>query len=194
MRHIVLLFLLTITVAPIFVGQSTPVGISGLVSGPLPVVANAPMISATSCSGTATWKYQYAAVDATTGMTAGGPVGQITGACATLATTTYLTITTALIEGSASCKIYRTTSGGTPNTVGLIRTVPCGGSLNDAGLPANTEAGCTMQPYPIVNCSIGVTLSKYDLPAGRYGVFVEAVGKSGVTNWLAPTGASYTAP
>lgn len=55
-----------------------------------------------------------------------------------------------------------------------------------------TTAGCSMA-YPTVDCSTGVTLSNYDLPAGKYGIFVQAIGKPGITNWLAPKGATYTA-
>lgn len=54
-----------------------------------------------------------------------------------------------------------------------------------------TEAGCS-ESYPLVQCSRGVPLNSYGLAQGTYGIFIGAVGKPGITNWLAPTGATYT--
>jgi hypothetical protein len=54
------------------------------------------------------------------------------------------------------------------------------------------EAGCDMNVYPRVNCSTGVNLNNYDLPEGQYDLFVEAVGKAGLTNWVTPVGVEYS--
>jgi hypothetical protein len=55
---------------------------------------------------------------------------------------------------------------------------------------SSSDAGCTWS-YPEVSCS-GIDLSKYGLSQGSYGIFVQAVGKPGITNWIMPQGASYT--
>jgi len=46
---------------------------------------------------------------------------------------------------------------------------------------APTEAGCGFS-YPTAKCS-GINISGYGLPSGST-LFVEAIGKPGITNWL----------
>src|SRR5581483_841311 len=50
------------------------------------------------------------------------------------------------------------------------------------------QSGCVMNTYPTVLCS-GINIGGYGLPAGST-VFVEAIGKPGITNWLSQ-GVSY---
>jgi len=140
MKHTVLSLIIFAALGPASSGQSTPIGISGLVSGPLPAVASGPTITPTSCSGTTSWSYRYAATDATGATNQGSPTTTTSVGCATLSYSAYLTIGTSAVAGSSSCNIYRTAAGGTPNTTGLIGSIPCGGSLNDAGLPAATAS------------------------------------------------------
>jgi hypothetical protein len=49
------------------------------------------------------------------------------------------------------------------------------------------QANCTLN-YPDLSCS-GINITSYDLPSGST-VFVEAIGKPGITNWLSQ-GVSY---
>jgi hypothetical protein len=72
-------------------------------------------------------------------------------------------------------------------------TVNCTYTLLDRDITA-TEAGCTMPLYPEVQCQTGVNLNNYGLAAGTYKLFVEAVSKAGITNWVTPTGQNYTVP
>jgi hypothetical protein len=78
--------------------------------------------------------------------------------------------------------LYYTPNGCTEN---------CTYTLLDRDI-TSMEAGCGMNVYPQVNCSTGVNLNNYDLPEGQYDLFVEAVGKAGLTNWVTPVGVEYS--
>jgi len=58
------------------------------------------------------------------------------------------------------------------------------------GPPHNEKPRCV--GHPAVNCT-GVNLTNYNMPAGKYTLYVEAVGVAGITNWLSK-GLAYSQP
>lgn len=91
---------------------------------------------------------------------------------------------------------------GSPNTVayyniyyapnGCTQASQCSGFTSLASGITNITAGCAME-YPAVQCT-GIMLDNYSFPqGGQYGIFVQAVGQPGISNWFSPVGVAYTA-
>jgi|SRR5580698_11033895 hypothetical protein len=104
--------------------QTSPVTVFGVATNTFA----APTINAvtTTCSGTTTWTYQVAALDAAGGSTAGSTQVSVTTSCTTsgiggISNTAYNLIEFTAPVGAVLCNIYRVT----PAT-GRIAAVPCG--------------------------------------------------------------------
>jgi len=86
----------------------------------------APTITTSGTAGAATWTYVIVArngVGATLGTTPASASGSTTTGNATLTTSNYNVISFASVPGAAFYDVYRTVSGGTPSTTGLIGSV-----------------------------------------------------------------------
>ena len=122
----------------------------GMSNSQLPTPAQ-PSVARVGTSGTTTYGYRVTALDGT-GETLPSTERTITNGNAILDGTNYNTVTWTEIPGAVQYKVYRTTSGGTPATTGLISTVTGGANItiNDTGLAAgaavpgaNTTGGAT---------------------------------------------------
>ncbi len=124
----------------------------GLTNTQLPVPA-LPVIARVGTAGTTTYGYKVTALDGT-GETLPSSEGTIATANATLTGANYNTITWTSIPGAVQYKIYRTTSGGTPASTGLIGTVTGSATsvFNDTGIAATTAA-------PGVNTTGGLSIA-----------------------------------
>ncbi|MFZ1257995.1 MAG: right-handed parallel beta-helix repeat-containing protein, partial [Candidatus Saccharimonas sp.] len=138
------------------VGTSTVSGTlslqGGLTATALPT-PTAPTIATVGTAGATSYSYTVTALDGV-GETIASTAGSTATGNATLNGTNYNTITWSSISGATSYKIYRTVSGGTPATTGLIATVTtklgATQTTNDTGLAAsgsspttNTTGGAT---------------------------------------------------
>ena len=100
----------------------------------------APTITKTGVAGGTTYTYKVTAFDGV-GETAASAPGSIGTANAILSGANFNTITWVQIPGTISYKVYRTASGGTPASTGLIGTVPNNIiSFNDTGIVAGAAA------------------------------------------------------
>lgn len=141
----------------------------------------APVITNAGTPGAATWSYKITAVNAA-GETFESPTGSTTTGNTTLDVTNYNVITWAAVPGAASYNVYRTVSGGTPSSLGLIGNV-VGLSLNDTGLAASTAfPGSTdvLGHPPLVVLRVGNFQTTTDYASGTD----YTVGATGIV-WLA---------
>jgi hypothetical protein len=99
-----------------------------------------PTISATTTAGTAgstTYTYEVVAAGPNGSTTYPSPTNSVTTGNATLSATNYNIITWGTVTGATNYYVYRTASGGTPSSTGLIAVVPSGTTtLNDKALAA----------------------------------------------------------
>lgn len=115
-------------------------GIAIANAGPLPSISAptaAPTVTPTGTAGTTSYSYTYAYGDSNGGVTAASAAGSTTTGNATLTTTNYNAVAWAAPPAGVSVVyIFRTASGGTPNTTGLIGIVTNMAilSLKDTGL------------------------------------------------------------
>jgi hypothetical protein len=108
---------------------------AALAMPPLLAAVGAPTVTPQGAGGAETWGYKVVAVDANGKETAASTEGTTAGGNATLDGTNFNRITWTDVTGGVSYKIYRTTSGGTPATLGLIGTVASGvQTFDDTGL------------------------------------------------------------
>jgi len=112
-----------------------------------------PVITKTGAAGAATWGYKVTAFDGL-GETLPSTQGTIGTGVTPLTGVNFTTISWVPIPGAVSYKIYRTFSGGTPATTGLIGTVVGGtaASFNDTGIAATTAP-------PVANTTGGASLA-----------------------------------
>jgi hypothetical protein len=94
----------------------------------------APTVTPQGTGGAATWTYVVVAVNADGQRTQAGSAGSTAGGNATLGLTNFNRITWSAVTNAVSYDIYRTVSGGTPATLGLIAAEVVGTQLDDTGL------------------------------------------------------------
>ncbi len=85
-----------------------------------------PTVTQTGATGAAQWKYVVTAVDANGNESTTSATGTVNNGNATVSTTNYITVTFNTVRGASFYNIYRTQSGGTPSSTGLISSVPAG--------------------------------------------------------------------
>ena len=107
-----------------------------LVSLFIGLIMPAPTLATHGSAGSTSYSYAVTAIDGN-GKESLATVGTIATGNATLDSSNYNILSWAAVPGSASYKVYRTASGGTPNTTGLIGN-PTAATLNDIGLAATT--------------------------------------------------------
>lgn len=93
----------------------------------------APTVTTTGTTGTTSYSYAVAAVSASGGTTVASSNGTIATGNASLTGSHYNVVSWTPVSGAVSYKVYRTASGGTPATTGLIGTTGAT-TLNDTGL------------------------------------------------------------
>jgi parallel beta-helix repeat protein len=123
----------------------------GMTNTQLPTPAQ-PTVARVGTSGSTTYGYRVTALDGT-GETLPSTERTITNANATLTGAAYNTISWVIIPGAVQYKVYRTTSGGTPSSTGLIGTVAGGvTTFSDTGIAATTAV-------PAVNTTGGMSIA-----------------------------------
>ncbi|HEX4774984.1 MAG TPA: hypothetical protein VH234_05715 [Candidatus Saccharimonadales bacterium] len=102
----------------------------------------APSIANIGTAGGTSYTYAITALNANGGTTLISPTTTTATGNATLDGTNFNQITWTAVAGANSYKIYRTASGGTPSTTGLIGTVNANTTLsfNDTGIAGTTAA------------------------------------------------------
>jgi len=98
-------------------------------------VPGTPTIAPQGTAGTTTYSYRITA-RSLVGETLASPAGTTTTGNATLSATNFNRITWASVSGAVDYRIYRTASGGSPATTGLIGTT-VSLTFNDTGLAAS---------------------------------------------------------
>lgn len=98
----------------------------------------APTITTHGTGGAATWAYKIVAKTADGTTTAASSAGSTTAGNATIDGSNYNIVTWTPVIGSAGYDIYRTTSGGTPATLGKIGSTTILAVLNDTALVGDT--------------------------------------------------------
>jgi hypothetical protein len=128
---------------PVTVANATQLGASGgsyLASSALPTTA--PPTPSTTTTGSSTWGYEV--VQYWNGATAGHSTqAEVTNAAATLDSghTVSIQMGNLTYGGAAICYLYRTASGGTPSTTGLIAgPVQCDSTVIDNGLAGDSSS------------------------------------------------------
>ena len=124
----------------------------GLTNSQLPTPAQ-PTIARVGVAGTTTYGYRVTALDGT-GETLPSTERTITNASAVLDGTNYNTVNWSQVSGAVQYKVYRTTSGGTPASLGLIATITGATNVtfNDTGIAATTAA-------PVANTTGGAVFA-----------------------------------
>jgi len=84
---------------------------------------SAPTVTVQGTAGTTTDAYKVVALDQNGGTTAASGAGQATTSNATLTSSNNNLIAWTAVPGAQSYKVYRTTAGGSPSTLGVIATV-----------------------------------------------------------------------
>ncbi len=98
-----------------------------------------PVISPQGTPGAATWTYKIVALQSDGTYSAASAAGSTATGNATLTGSNYNQIDWTAITGATSYAVYRTVSGGTPSTLGLIGTVTAGVvTFNDTGMAGDT--------------------------------------------------------
>lgn len=120
---------------------AAPIGSPSFLGGatfmPLATPA-APTVVVHGATGTATWRYRITA-RSNTGETLASPEATITTGNATLSATNFNRISWAAVTGAVDYRVYRTTSGGAPATLGIIGTVTAT-TLDDTGQAGGGQA------------------------------------------------------
>jgi parallel beta-helix repeat protein len=110
----------------------------GLSNTQLPTPAQ-PKVATAGTAGTTNYGYRVTALDGT-GETLPSTERTVATGNAVLNATNYNVITWSQVQGAVQYKVYRTTSGGTPASTGLIATVTGANNVffNDTGIAATT--------------------------------------------------------
>ena len=122
---------------------------------------SAPTLSILGTPGSTTVGYTIQALNSI-GHTTSSIEVTIATAPATLNSTNKVHITHGAITGASTITVYRTTAGGTPNTLGLIGTIPSsGGSLDDTGQAPTSGFGSFGANLPTGNSTDGTYLGAH---------------------------------
>ncbi|MDE2097918.1 MAG: right-handed parallel beta-helix repeat-containing protein [Patescibacteria group bacterium] len=108
---------------------------------------SAPTIASVGTTGSTTWAYKTACASDYNIQSAASTVGSITTGNAVLSSTNYNTVTLTPTNGCSYFLVYRTTSGGTPSSTGLIASVPVSSGsvvLKDTGLTGDYSSAPTL--------------------------------------------------
>ncbi|MBT9168606.1 MAG: hypothetical protein DDT19_01953 [Syntrophomonadaceae bacterium] len=100
------------------------------------VMPGTPIITPQGITGTTTWGYRITA-RSSVGETLASVEGRTAAGNAILSATNFNRITWSIVSGAVDYRVYRTTAGGTPSTIGLIGTTT-GLTFDDTGLVATT--------------------------------------------------------
>jgi hypothetical protein len=90
-----------------------------------------------TCASSHTWTYEVAACTGP-GCTQPSVTGSTTTGVATLSTSSYNIITWSVTPNADYYKLYRTVSGGTPSTLGIIAVIPSGSTASGASCSSST--------------------------------------------------------
>ncbi len=101
-------------------------------TAPLPT-PTAPTLTTSGTAGSTSYSYVVTALDGS-GETTGSTTATIATGNATLTSTNRINISIPAVGGAIQYKVYRTASGGTPSTTGLIGTFGAGATITDTGL------------------------------------------------------------
>jgi hypothetical protein len=121
-----------------------------------PVAVPQPAAPTVASVGGASTSYAYKVIEVTNqALSKPSSATTIASGAAILDGAHYNRVTTSSVPGSTTCRIYRTTSGGTPPTTGYIGSVDCGSSLNDTGLAGDSKNPSfpSFTPREAVTCS-----------------------------------------
>jgi hypothetical protein len=112
-----------------------------------------PVITTGGTAGAQTWSYKVVATIPGALHSTASAAGSTTTGNATLSGTNFNIVTTTAMTGAIYCNVYRTASGGTPSSTGLIGSVICGGAINDTGLAGDSSTA------PATNTTGNLTLT-----------------------------------
>ena len=113
----------------------------GFSENSLPTPAAPTIFCAGTCSGAVTWSYKIIAVAPGGGMTPASPTGSITTSDNSNLSAGLNSLSWPAVTGATSYKIYRTVSGGTPASTGLIATISPVGTGSQAFTDNGTYVG-----------------------------------------------------
>ena len=163
-------------------------GLGNLTSFQPPSAAPTPTITPVGTSGSTTYTYGLVAVGAdgtvstiTTGTTAGGN--------ATLSNTNYNQVSWTQVADGSQYIIVRTSSAGTPSTVGVIGQVPSSdGTFNDTGLAIQPLTSATQFFQRLAAPSAPTVTTSGTAGTTSYSYKITAVAPNGVYSAESTTG------
>jgi hypothetical protein len=134
-------------------------------TGQVTAVGPTPTVTPQGTTGATSYSYAIGVVDAAGDVQAAGPDGSTATGNATLTGANFNRVTWTAVTGAAFYIIYRTVSGGTPSSLGIVGVVP-GGTLtfDDTGIAASgaLQDGTVKGRYDLQS------LSPWGLAAGPY--------------------------
>lgn len=153
-----------------------------------------PTVTPQGAGGAATWGYKIVGVDAAGNTTAAGVEGTTAGGNANLTGANFNRITWADPANVTSVRIYRTTVGTSPVTLGLIGTVAAGvQTFDDTGLAGGGTAAPTASTAGEgVETNVSQYLSKWVSIDGTFVATLQVQARIG--NSFINVGSAATAP
>jgi hypothetical protein len=151
--------------------QTSPFTVNGVVTNQISTPVTAPAVQVVCSGTTASYTYEYEALDASGGTTPPSPASTAVLGCATLSSSNFNIVTVPAISGAASCVVYRTAPSAVK--VGSVACAGASGSIvdNSAGTAANA---------PSVNSTGGV--NSVGTVTGQN--FVATGGGAGTSDWV----------